>query len=283
MSRIVGNLLTLARVDEGRLELLTTQVDLGEAIEAAVRPLRPLAAAKHLQLEVNGEHCEAHADPQRLNQALTNFIENAIKFSEPGGEVCVSAWERNGEVGVTVQDNGPGHSRRGAARTSSTASTAPTAARGARRQRQRPRLSICREIADAHGGRVWVESEEGEGQRLLPRPAWPARHARLTGLASGRGRSGSRGCSRRLLPKRRYSDGTMNRLTNVDVMSPPMITIAIGCSISWPGMLPPTISGTIASAVASAVIMIGESRSSAPRMTSAGPKGMPSCRSRCWQ
>ena len=43
MSRIVGNLLTLARVDEGRLELLTTQVDLAEAIEAAVRPLRPLA------------------------------------------------------------------------------------------------------------------------------------------------------------------------------------------------------------------------------------------------
>ena len=49
MSRIVDNLLTLARVDEGRLELLTTQVDLGEAIEAAVRPLRPLATAKGLR------------------------------------------------------------------------------------------------------------------------------------------------------------------------------------------------------------------------------------------
>ena len=55
MSRIVDNLLTLARVDEGRLELLTTRVDLGEAIEAAARPLRPLAAAKGVQLEVNGE------------------------------------------------------------------------------------------------------------------------------------------------------------------------------------------------------------------------------------
>ena len=85
MSRIVDNLLTLARVDEGRLELLTTRVDLGEAaIDAAARPLRPLATAKHVQLELNGAHCEAQADPQRLHQALTNFIENAIKFTHAG-------------------------------------------------------------------------------------------------------------------------------------------------------------------------------------------------------
>ena len=63
MSRIVDNLLTLARVDEGRLELLTTHVDLAEAIEAAVRPLRPLAAAKGLRLEVNGERCEVAGRP----------------------------------------------------------------------------------------------------------------------------------------------------------------------------------------------------------------------------
>ena len=131
MSRIVNNLLTLARVDEGRLELLTTQVDLAEAVEAAVRPLRPLAAAKGLRLEVNGEHCEVQADPQRLHQALTNFIENAIKFSEPGGEVRVSAWQHNGEVGVTVTGHRPRDPARMPASRSSTASTAPTRHGGA--------------------------------------------------------------------------------------------------------------------------------------------------------
>jgi two-component system OmpR family sensor kinase len=162
MSRTVDNLLTLAQADEGRLELLTSRVRLHEAIEAAARPLLPLAAAKHVRLELDGERCEAQADPQRLHQALTNFIENAIKFSRPGGRVRVSAWHANGEVGVTVTDDGPG---------------IPADARAHifdrfyRVDRARGRdaggsglgLAICREIATAHGGRVWVDSQEGTG------------------------------------------------------------------------------------------------------------------------
>jgi two-component system phosphate regulon sensor histidine kinase PhoR len=162
MSRIVDNLLTLARVDEGGLELLTKQVDLTEAVEAAVRPLRPLAAAKGLRLEVDGKCCEVAADPQRLHQALTNFIENAIKFSAPGGEVSVSAWQRNGEVGVTVKDTGPGIPADAREQVFDRFYRADPA-RGREGSGSGLGLSICREVATAHGGRVWVESEEGEG------------------------------------------------------------------------------------------------------------------------
>jgi signal transduction histidine kinase len=154
--------LTLARADEGRLELLIGPVDLSEAIEAAVRPLRPLAAAKSLDLEVNGEHHEADADPQRLHQALTNFVENAIKFSEPGGKVCVSAWRRNGEAGVTVTDTGPGIPPEALDQVCDRFYRADPA-RGRDGSGSGLGLSICREVADAHGGRVWVESKEGEG------------------------------------------------------------------------------------------------------------------------
>ncbi|MEA2341446.1 MAG: hypothetical protein QOG11_1523, partial [Solirubrobacteraceae bacterium] len=74
MSRTVNNLLTLAQVDEGRLELLTRRVRLRETLEAAAGPLRPLAAAKQLRLDVEGDSEEVLADPQRLQQVLTNFI-----------------------------------------------------------------------------------------------------------------------------------------------------------------------------------------------------------------
>ncbi len=162
MSRIVGNLLTLARVDEGRLELLTTQINLADAIDAAVGPLRPLAVAKGLHLEVNGGSYEADADAQRLHQALTNLIENAIKFSGPGGEVRVSAWQRNGEVGVTVADTGPGVPADARERVFDRFYRADQA-RGRDGSGSGLGLSICREVADAHGGRIWVDSKEGEG------------------------------------------------------------------------------------------------------------------------
>lgn len=171
MSRTVDNLLMLARVDEGRLELLTTRVDLLEACKAAADPLRSLAATKGLLFEVEGQPGEAEADPHRLHQALTNFIENAIKYAEPGGEVCVTAWCSDDEVGVTVTDNGPGIQPEARAHIFDRFYRVDSA-RGREGGGSGLGLAICREIANAHGGRVWVESEEGEGSAFtlaLPR------------------------------------------------------------------------------------------------------------------
>jgi heavy metal sensor kinase len=162
MSRTVDNLITLARADEGRLDLLSGDVELGHALEAAARPLRALAAAKRVRLRTLGEPARTRGDEQRLQHALANLIENAIKFTPPGGEVTLSSWRRGEEVGVTVSDTGPGippHAR------------AHVFDRFYRVDRSRSResggsglgLAICREIATAHGGRVWVESEEGKG------------------------------------------------------------------------------------------------------------------------
>src|SRR3954470_18079539 len=108
MSRTVDNLLTLAQVDEGRLGLLRSRMDLAAAAEAAARPLRPLADHKEVTIAVDGRSTQVEADPQHVHLALTNLIENAIKFTPSGGEVRVTAWSARDEAGVTVADDGPG-------------------------------------------------------------------------------------------------------------------------------------------------------------------------------
>src|SRR6266508_3056173 len=82
-------------------------------------------------------------------------------------------------------------------------------------------------------------------------------------------------------PRRRYSVGTTNRLSSVEVTRPPRTTTAMGRTISRPGSSPSTTSGTRASAAASAAARIGTSRSRAPRRTSPGPTGSPSSRPSC--
>jgi signal transduction histidine kinase len=171
MSRIVANLLTLAAIDEDRLQLDPTPVALLDVIEAAARPFRRVASARRLTLELGGQPCHAYADPERLQQALGNLIDNAIKYTEPGGDVRVVVWCAAAQVGVTVTDSGPGVSAAARAHLFERFYRDPGVAtsRGSGLG-----LAICREIVVAHGGDVWVNSEEGRGCAFtvaLPRGA----------------------------------------------------------------------------------------------------------------
>jgi heavy metal sensor kinase len=162
MTRTVDDLLVLASVDEGRLELLVEPLDLHDVVARAVASLDPLARTHGVTLALDGPTAMAVGDPDRLGHALRNLVENAIQFSPAGGEVAVCTWAADGEVGVTVRDQGPGVAvdvrelifdrffRADPSRTRSTGGGGLG-------------LAITREIASAHAGRVWVEDAGTSG------------------------------------------------------------------------------------------------------------------------
>lgn len=173
MSRIVDDLLTLARIDEGRLELLRSRVDLGAVAADVAASLRPLAEAQGIPVTVSGDGVEVAADPEHLRRAVRNLVENAVKYTGAGGRVDLEVWRRNGEAGLTVTDTGPGipeallerifdrFVRADMARSRSTGGSGLG-------------LSITREIVEAHGGRVWAESTPGVGSAFSM--GFPASH-----------------------------------------------------------------------------------------------------------
>ncbi len=174
MSRTVDNLLTLAEADEGKLGLLTKPVRLRATLEDAARQLEPLAAAKDVNLLVEGAHVVARADLQRMNQAVINLLENAVKFSPAGGTVGARTWRTADEVGISVTDEGPGIPPEERARLFDRFYRVD-AARGRAITGSGLGLAICLEVALAHGGRVWVESTPPNGSTFsLALPGWRA-------------------------------------------------------------------------------------------------------------
>jgi two-component system OmpR family sensor kinase len=162
MARMVENLLTLTRIDEGHLALLPSRFDLSDVAARVAEQLRPVADARGVQLTVRTDRCPVVADPDRITQALVNLVDNAIRYAGKGGEVEVVARCRGDEARVTVTDTGPGIApdtlphvferffRGDAARSRDDGGTGLG-------------LAICREIVEAHHGRVEARSTPGRG------------------------------------------------------------------------------------------------------------------------
>ena len=162
MARIVDDLLILARIDEGKLQLLYADVDLAQIAGLVVSSLQSLAENADVSLEMEGPEARLVADQDRLRQVVVNLVDNAIAHTPPGGRVRVGVAASGNEVRLSVADSGPGIP---------TESLPHVFDRFFREDPARARarsgaglgLAICREIVEAHGGRIWVESRTGEG------------------------------------------------------------------------------------------------------------------------
>jgi PAS domain S-box-containing protein len=162
MSTIIQDLLDIARVESGRLELRTERQSLAPVLTRAVEMHHPLAEERGLRigLDVDPATPLLSFDAARVLQVLANLIGNALKFTPGGGEITVRARSTNAEVLISVADTGRGIA----------VEDLPMlfdrfwqAHRSDRERGTGLGLAIAKGIVEAHGGAIRVESAPGEG------------------------------------------------------------------------------------------------------------------------
>ena len=177
IERLISDMSTLARMDEGQLLLQPAPVDIGELLRSAAADARLLAAGKDMAVyfETDGD-LRIAADETRIRELLLALVDNAVRYTPPGGTITLRATAADSHVEVSASDTGPGippeHIER-------------VFERFYRVDPSRSReqggsglgLSIARAIAEAHGGSLTVSSKEGTGATFtlqLPRGGPPA-------------------------------------------------------------------------------------------------------------
>lgn len=163
LNEIISGLLTLAKTDSETEALVINKILLSELVFKSVTALRPIAKEKEIELSyrVNNE-LEIECDALKVMQAVMNLIENAIKYTDKGGEVQVTLQRSGPDAAIIVKDNGCGIAE---------ADIAHLFDRFYRVDKARARdtggsglgLHISRKIALLHGGSIDVQSEEGKG------------------------------------------------------------------------------------------------------------------------
>lgn len=192
MQGLVDNLLTASRTGPGTVRMKARRVDLADLATQTVGSFDAVAERKGITLKRAdvAEELWSHADPKLLEQAVTNLLSNAMKFTEPGGTVTASTgrWTDDGGqemFGIAVEDTGCGMSIEQIERVLGTGTSGDKCSEGSRGG-MGIGLSIVKEIMAHHGGSLGAESEEGRGSTfrlLLPPDFRTSQHWRATQVA----------------------------------------------------------------------------------------------------
>lgn len=170
LNNLVKDLLLLTKLEDAKATLTFEDADITEMCSRAVRMLSPLAEKKNIELKyVYEEYVEANCSKSTIYEAISNLVENAIKYAKDGGKVTIRARYFKGKfVDVSIEDTGEGISeedqehlferfyRVDKARSRATGGTGLG-------------LHIVKQIAKAHGGTVFVKSKLGKGSTFTLR------------------------------------------------------------------------------------------------------------------
>ena len=188
MSRLIADLLDVTRLEGGkRLPLEPEPIEIRELVDEADEIFRAQASVVSVKLEVSlPEGLPAVvADRHRVMQVLSNLIGNSLKFTPAGGSIRIGAQKSDGEIRFSVEDTGPGIPKENLADIFSPY----WQAKRTERMGAGLGLPIARGIVEAHGGRIWVESEEGRGTSFfftLPLEARGSAVPTIAAVSAGR-------------------------------------------------------------------------------------------------
>jgi urea ABC transporter urea binding protein len=164
--RLINDILDSERLVSGKTPMEKKQCSTAQLVKQASDVMKPMAEKAGVSLSVESQDAELWADPDRIVQALTNLISNAIKFSQKGGKIRVTAEHKENQMLFRVQDEGRGIPpdklgllfERFQQLDSSDAREKGGSGLG---------LSISRSIIEQHNGKIWVESKVGKGSTFL--------------------------------------------------------------------------------------------------------------------
>ena len=162
LTQMVQELLELTRIESGKVPLNQVAIQPYELLKPAVDRMQLQAERARLNLELENPQnlSQVNADPERIEQVLVNLLHNAIKFTLPGGKIIVSAYQSDDMVTFFVKDSGVGIDPDALNRIFERFYKADRSRSG---RGTGLGLSIARHLIDAHGGRIWAESEVGQG------------------------------------------------------------------------------------------------------------------------
>lgn len=166
LSRLVGDLERLTQYESDNLKLNKSSFDMAEAISSILLNFQKEYLDKDINVEFNNLKTEIVADKDKISQVIVNLLSNALKYTPQGGKVDIELHSGNNQVVLSVKDNGPGITKE---------DITYIFERFYRADKSRNRmtggagigLTIAKAIVEAHGGRISVESDIGEGTEFI--------------------------------------------------------------------------------------------------------------------
>ena len=164
---LINEILDLAKVEAGRMELQIERALLSDILEAVQSTMRPLAVKKSIELHVESDNGldPFPMDAARIKQVLINLVANAVKFTPEGGQVRVRSEVFDGTLRVEVEDTGPGIPAEQHEQIFLEFQQAGTEA--GKPQGTGLGLALAKKFVEMHGGKIWLESDVSKGSRFF--------------------------------------------------------------------------------------------------------------------